>query len=71
MLGAALVPVALWGMTEGHAGVLMASAVGLLALWPVHVLRTTREAARLNRLLATTGQLLVLYSVLFAVGWNL
>lgn len=42
-----------------------------VAIWSVHTLAVTTRPEEVNPLLGTTGQILVLWAVLFAVGWNL
>jgi 1,4-dihydroxy-2-naphthoate octaprenyltransferase len=69
--GGLLVPVALVLWTGRHPWIL---ATLLLAPGVVRAVRTvarTTTPQALNPLLATTGRLLALWSVLFAVGWSL
>lgn len=69
--GAALVPVALFALTREHPWA-MAALVLVPAAWPVlRTLRRAEQPAALNPLLGRTAQLLLAYSVLFSVGWNL
>ena len=72
VIGAALVPVALVGWTDGHAwalaavGVAVGAAPLLCRLW-----QANDDPRALNPLLARTARLLVAYSLVFSVGWNL
>lgn len=68
---AALTPVVLYAWTGAHPWALLALAVGPLAVPVVRRLATERDAFRLNPLLGATARLLLLYSLLFSVGWNL
>ena len=68
---AALIPVALYAAT-GHHPWAMTSTLILIPAWPVlRRLRSLRDARALNPLLGATARLLLLFSVLFSVGWNL
>lgn len=42
-----------------------------LALRPIRTMATTTDPERLNPLLGATGRILVLWALLFAIGWNL
>ena len=72
VIGAALVPVALVGWTDGHAwalaavGVAVGAAPLLCRLW-----QANDDPRALNPLLPRTARLLVAYSLVFSVGWNL
>lgn len=69
VVGAALVPVVLVAGLGAHPWALGALLVVPLAIVPIRTLAREQQPERLNPLLAATGRLLVLYSVLFAVGW--
>lgn len=71
VVAAALVPVVLWQWTGAHPWVMGASLACLLAIPIVRALRTERDATRLNPLLGATARLLLVYSVLFSIGWVL
>lgn len=71
LMGAALVPVGLHLGMNASPWVLMATAAMAFGIPLVRTLSTTQQPAALNTLLAQTGQLLLLYSVAFAIGWNL
>lgn len=71
VVGAILLPVVLVGGTGQH---VWASGT-LVLLWPavsaVQTMRRTTDPRQLNPLLASTGQLLALWAILFSIGWNL
>lgn len=71
IVGAALLPVGLYFATGARPWAMAGALVLPLAVPLVRRLARTREPKRLNPLLGATGRLLVLYSVLFAVGWML
>jgi len=71
-LGTALaLPAGLVAWTGGHLGALAPLLLAPLAVRPVRTLARTTDPERLNPLLATTGRLLVLWALLFSLGWNL
>ncbi len=67
----ALLPFVLVFLTKAHHYALFASLVFLIGLPALRTVWTSRDGQQLNQVLATTGQLLLLYSVLFSVGWIL
>jgi len=71
LLVALLLPAALVAWTGAHPWVLSTLLLVPLALRPIRTLAQTTDPERLNPLLASTGRLLVLWSLLFSVGWNL
>jgi len=42
-----------------------------LAIRPIRTMATTTDPERLNPLLGATGRILLLWAILFAIGWNL
>ena len=70
IIGASLVPVLIVGLINDHMPILMCSITAILGI-PVmkHVL--TKEGKELNPSLAGTGKLLMIYSVIFSIGWIL
>jgi 1,4-dihydroxy-2-naphthoate octaprenyltransferase len=68
---AVVLPVAHYLATGTHPWAML--TLGIVPLVPriVRTLRTSREATHLNPLLGATSRLLLIYSVLFAIGWNL
>jgi len=71
ILGACLVPVLLVFLYPGHPYALAAMAVFLLAI--PSIIRVFREEPGpiFNLILANTGRLLFIYSILFSIGWVL
>lgn len=55
----------------GTSGVLISSATLLLSVPVVRTVLTQTDGAALNHALAATGKLLLAFSLLFSVGWNL
>jgi 1,4-dihydroxy-2-naphthoate octaprenyltransferase len=70
-LAAALVPVGVWMATGDHAGALFAAPAPLLLAGPLRTFQTTSDPARLNPLLGKTAGVLLVYSVVLALGWVL
>ena len=68
-VGAALVPVGLFVATGRHPWAMMAALIVVPALPILRTLRTAPPVV-LNPLLGATGRLLLLYSLIFAIGWN-
>ena len=71
LTGALLVPVALVLWTGRHPWILTTLVLGPGVVRAVRTVARTTTPEALNPLLATTGRLLALWSVLFAVGWSL
>jgi 1,4-dihydroxy-2-naphthoate octaprenyltransferase len=71
LLAALLLPAGLVAWTGGHPWVLSTLLLAPLALRPIRTLARSTDPDRLNPLLASTGRLLVLWSLLFSIGWNL
>ena len=68
--GAVVVPAALALWMRGYVWILAASLVASLLGRPlVRMLRRTEDLAALNPLLGQTARLLLVYSVVFALGW--
>ncbi len=70
IMAAALTPFAVHLITHDHECMAVASLVGFLAIPTVGAVFTSQGAA-LNKVLAQTGVLLLVYSVLFSAGWML
>lgn len=71
VLAACLSPLAF--MAAGVAGVgMLLPLVALLAAWPIHrTIWQRTDGPALNGALADTGRLLMLYAVLFCIGWHI
>ncbi|MEE8404489.1 MAG: 1,4-dihydroxy-2-naphthoate polyprenyltransferase [candidate division Zixibacteria bacterium] len=68
---ATLVPLGLWLMTEEHYRATIAVAVILLALRPIRKVLSNKDGTELNSVLTQTAQILLLYIILFSIGWLL
>ncbi|MBZ0165433.1 MAG: 1,4-dihydroxy-2-naphthoate polyprenyltransferase, partial [Candidatus Omnitrophica bacterium] len=68
---AALLPVLIYSLIRDHVAIMLCSVTALLALPGIHTVFSTTEGPRLNATLGFTGKILLLYSVLFAIGWVL
>ena len=68
---ASLVPLVLWLMTKEHYRATFAAAVILFALRPIRKVLSNKDGTGLNSVLAQTAQILLLYSLLFSIGWLL
>lgn len=66
-----LTPVALFVWTGDHPWAMATVALLPLAVASVVKLRTTRDPRELNPLLGQTARLLLLYSLVFSIGWIL
>ncbi len=68
---AGLVPISMFLLTGRHPWVMAAAVVAPLALPNLKALRDITDAYALNPLLGATARLLLIYSVLFSIGWNM
>ncbi len=72
LLGGVLaVPVALVAMDTSRLGCLLACAAILPGIAPLKTVLSRVEGAPLNLVLAQTGKVLLIFSVLFSIGWLL
>ena len=71
IMAATLTPFAVFLITDDHKGVAAASLIGFFAIPCVKAAFTHLDGAGLNRVLAQTGRLLLIYSALFSIGWVL
>jgi len=71
IIAATLTPFAVFLITDDHQGIAIASLVGFCAIPCVKAAFTHSDGANLNRVLANTGRLLLIYSALFSIGWIL
>jgi 1,4-dihydroxy-2-naphthoate octaprenyltransferase len=69
LLGGCLMPLILMVMATGHRSSTLALLSALPGILLVRRLYRDPDPETLNHMLAQTGQVLVLYSVLFSVGW--
>lgn len=71
VLAACAAPLALYIWTESHPFSLPAMATALAAIPAFRTALTSADGTVLNGVLAATGKLLLLYSILFSIGWML
>ena len=71
LVSAALIPVMLYVYTREHPYAMAAVLTILFSLPTVATVFRESEGVTLNRVLADTGKILLLYSVLFSLGWIL
>jgi len=71
IIAATLTPFAVYLITDDHQGIAVASLIGFCAIPCVKAAFTHLDGAGLNRALAQTGRLLMIYSALFSIGWVL
>jgi 1,4-dihydroxy-2-naphthoate octaprenyltransferase len=69
VVGALLVPAGLAAWTGSHPWSAATLALLPLAVGPIRTLARTTDPEKLNPLLGATGRLLVLWSIVFSVGW--
>ena len=69
--GVLLVPIALVALDVSKIGCLLACAAVLPSITPLKTVLSGAEGAPLNLVLAQTGKVLLIFSVLFSVGWLL
>ena len=70
LLGGAGIPMLL-AMRYAHAYVALAALAVLPAIPCIRIVWTSEDGPALNGVLAKTGQLLLLFAVLFSIGWSL
>lgn len=71
VIGAAAVPMGVYLMSGRHPAVLIASVVLLIGLPLFRKIVQTPAGPALNPVLGATARMLLIYSVLFSVAWNL
>ena len=71
ILFAAVIPLCLYLITKEHFKIVFASLTALIAIPNIQVILTKTDGPALNRVLGFTGKLLIIYSVLFSLGWIL
>ncbi len=71
MISASLMPLVLYGVMQDHGEILYASSIALLTIPCIHSLYTRSDGPSLNQTLVQTGKILLIYSLLFSLVWNL
>jgi len=69
IMSAALMPIIIFYLTQDHIETLFSSSIALLAFPSLRTVFTKWDGPSLNKALASTGQLLLIYSLIFSVGW--
>ncbi len=69
IIAAGLTPVLVYVLTNKHPWSLLSTAFLLGAVPVIKTVLTKQDGPSLNAALASTGKLLVIYSVLFSIGW--
>ena len=68
---ASLMPILIYGLIEDHLPILASSVIMLFSIPSIKTILTQSDGPSLNKSLAYTGKLLLIYSVLFSMGWIL
>ena len=71
MMLAMLTPFIVFCLTMDHVGIVIASVIGLFSIPMIKTVCTSTNGPELNSVLAKTGQLLLIYSFLYSLGWVL
>jgi len=71
ILAAALLPVLIYSLIQDHFPILICTIIVLLAAPTIQTVFTKTDGPSLNHALAATGKLLLIYSILFSIGWIL
>jgi len=71
VLIACLIPILLFFLTNSHLYALAASLVFVAAIPSIKTIFEQKPGIIFNQVLATTGKLLLIYSLLFSIGWIL
>ena len=69
IIAACIIPVLLWRITQSHIYCNLALITLAFAWGPMRILSGRPSPDTMNQLLARTGRLVLIYSVLFSVGW--
>ena len=68
---AAFIPMVLWVVTQSHPLGMISIAALVIAVKPSVTVFAFTDGRQLNSVLSDTGRILLLYSILFSVGWLL
>ncbi len=66
---ASLIPVLIYLFIKDHIQILYATIISLIAIPAYITISSQKDGPALNATLAFTGKLLIIYSILFSVGW--
>ena len=71
LITASLMPVLIYGFMEDHLPILASSITMFFAIPSIKTVLTQSDGDSLNKALAYTGKLLLIYSIMFSIGWIL
>lgn len=71
IIAASLIPVFIYWMIEDRIAILICSALTFAAIPVIKTVCEKTDGPSLNNALAQTGKLLMIYSILFSIGWVL
>ncbi|MCK5012540.1 MAG: 1,4-dihydroxy-2-naphthoate polyprenyltransferase [Candidatus Omnitrophica bacterium] len=71
IIAASLIPVLIYYLIEDHKAILACTCLALISIPTIKTVLTTSDGPSLNDALAKTGRLLMIYSILFSIGWIL
>ena len=71
ILLASVIPFIIFYVTHDHIHILLCSFLPLLAIKPIANVFCSTDGPTLNKTLAYTGKLLLIFSVIFSIGWIL
>ncbi len=71
LVGAALFPLIYYSVTNNHFYALLSTPVLILSIPTIKKVFTLSNTTEFNDVLASTGKLLLIYSILFSIGWLL
>ena len=71
IIAAALIPILIYCLINDHKAILICALLTLISIPTIKEVLTTSDGPTLNNALAMTGRLLMIYSILFSIGWIL
>jgi len=71
IIGAALIPVFVYLLTQDHVAILLSTVILFFAIPGIKIVLTKSDGPQLNEALAFTGRLLLIHSIFFSIGWIL
>lgn len=71
LIAAVIIPVIIYMLIEDHVAILLSTCMLLIAIPVMKCVCAKTDGPSLNQALAQTGKLLLIYSVLFSLGWIL
>ena len=69
ILAASLMPVVIYYVIQDHEDILISTIISILAIPTLKTVLTKIDGPSLNKALESTGKLLLVYSILFSIGW--